>query len=136
MFDFGFDSNRKIPLDDFVQFSLRISGMRASVEYIIEKHEDSCLLSYYSHLYNGNERIRKLEEETSLTQEEVQEAFSRFSISKWDGFHGKHPRAVKDGEQFELVITNDGEKAIRADGSANFPRGYRELRQWLDDKLR
>ena len=55
----------------------------------------------------------------------------------WDGFHGKHPKNVKDGIMFDFRATvNDGQE-IHADGSENFPKGYhdfvRELNKILTD---
>ena len=48
-------------------------------------------------------------------------------IRKWDGFHGKHPRGVLDGDMFSFeAVINDGE-TIHADGSANFPKRFREF---------
>ena len=50
---------------------------------------------------------------------------------KWNGFHGKHPRNVRDGEMFTFAaVVNEGEK-ISADGSENFPKNYRELKERL-----
>ena len=57
------------------------------------------------------------------------ELLNQFPVMKWNGFHGKHPRGVLDGEMFSFQATvNDG-VTIRAEGSANFPKGFQEFRR-------
>ncbi len=56
-------------------------------------------------------------------------------VLSWDGFHGKHPRHVCDGIMFTFTATVNGGQTIRADGSANFPKGYREFVRTLNAML-
>ena len=52
-------------------------------------------------------------------------------ISTWNGFHGKHPRGVKDGTMFNFKAKINGDTEITADGSQNFPKHYRDLTDGL-----
>ena len=54
----------------------------------------------------------------------------------WDGFRGEHPKGVLDGTMFRMEATVNGGRRIRADGSQNFPKGYRELDAGIDEILK
>ncbi len=75
--------------------------------------------------------------EASVVVEEqvMAELMNRCGILRWDGFHGKHPRRVLDGIVFTFTASVNGGQTVRADGSANFPGGYREFVQALDGML-
>ena len=57
-------------------------------------------------------------------------------LISWDGFHGDHPKDVKDGIMFSLKATVNGNRNIRAEGSENFPKHFRELWKGMDAILR
>ncbi len=52
-----------------------------------------------------------------------------------DGFHGKHPKNVSDGDMFNFTASVNGGQVIRADGSANFPKGYQDFVNYPDGLL-
>ena len=49
----------------------------------------------------------------------------------WDSFHGKHPKGVLDGTMFRFEATVNSGRIIKADGSQNFPSGYRDFESGL-----
>ena len=57
-------------------------------------------------------------------------------VFRWDGFHGKHPRGVSDGDMFDFKAEVNGGVRIYACGSANFPKGYRELVRAFGEMLK
>lgn len=63
--------------------------------------------------------------------EEILELLNKCELLKWNGFHGAHPRGVKDGIMFDLYAEVNGGERISADGSQNFPKHYHELADWL-----
>ena len=113
----------------YTSLSWNISGMRVSREYeIIHKDRETEVSEYELRCVTGGGRERQLLRRVLCTEQRMLELLNAFDIMKWDGFHGKHPRGVLDGEMFTFQATvNDG-VSIRAEGSANFPKGFREFR--------
>ncbi len=115
----------------FETLTLSISGMRGMTEYEIKNLGAEAEVSMYTFRYcapDGEER--RLEKRAACPAETALAALNDCGVPSWNGFHGKHPRGVLDGEMFRLEAVMDGER-IRADGSQNFPEGFRELRGWL-----
>ena len=113
----------------YTSLSWNISGMRVTREYeIIHKDRETEVSEYELRCVTGGGRERQLLRRVLCTEQRMLELLNAFDIMKWDGFHGKHPRGVLDGEMFTFQATvNDG-VSIRAEGSANFPKGFREFR--------
>ncbi|MBR0146861.1 MAG: hypothetical protein IJM25_09390 [Eubacterium sp.] len=120
---------KKPPITAYTSLSWNISGMRVTREYeILHKGEDTEVSEYELRCVTGGGRERQLLRRVLCTEQRMLELLNAFDIMKWDGFHGKHPRGVLDGEMFTFRATvNDG-VSIRAEGSANFPKGFREFR--------
>ena len=120
---------KKPPITAYTSLSWNISGMRVTREYeILHKGEDTEVSEYELRCVTGGGRDRQLLRRVLCTEQRMLELLNAFDIMKWDGFHGKHPRGVLDGEMFTFRATvNDG-VSIRAEGSANFPKGFREFR--------
>ena len=120
---------KKPPITAYTSLSWNISGMRVTREYeILHKGEDTEVSEYELRCVAGGGRERQLLRRVLCTEQRMLELLNAFDIMKWDGFHGKHPRGVLDGEMFTFQATiNDG-VSIRAEGSANFPKGFREFR--------
>lgn len=112
---------------------LRINTMRSSVEYEI-KGGPRPVLSLYRLGY-GDREAAALEKSVTCDQATPADLLNACGVCRWDGFHGKHPRHVSDGTAFRFHATVNGGVDIRADGSQNFPKGYRELVRALDDLL-
>ncbi len=78
---------------------------------------------------------RELSRRAICSDSQMLELLNQCNIMKWDGFHGKHPRGVLDGEMFSFrAIVNEGQ-TIQADGSANFPEHFRDFRRMIDQML-
>ena len=123
-------------IESFEIISLRLSGMRYTTDYEIVRRGNDAELSQYSVRFTQTERTRCLEKRVVVSAKAVLQLLNDCKILAWNGFHGAHPRFVKDGTMFSLeAIVNDGAK-IRADGSENFPRHYRDFTNALYEMLR
>jgi len=111
--------------------TLTVRGMRGS--YVYEFAGDE--LRLYREVYAGEETARELEKSVPCDAQTMVARMNTCGVMRWDGFHGKHPNNVLDGVMFDFKATvNDGQ-ILHADGSANFPKGYREFVQALDAML-
>lgn len=122
--------NKKKKAASFETLTLSISGMRAQVEYEIKNLGAEAEVSEYMYYCASEGFERRLEKRATCPAETALAALNDCGVPSWNGFSGKHPRGVLDGEMFRLEAVMDGER-IRADGSQNFPEGFRELRGWL-----
>ena len=115
---------------------MRISGMRLTQEYeILHKDSGSEISDYWMRCASSGGMERELQRRAFCSDSQMLELLNQCDILKWDGFHGKHPHGVLDGEMFSLhAVVNDGEN-IRAEGSANFPKNFREFRRTIDHWL-
>lgn len=121
-------------IDSFEKIILRISGMRVTVEYEILNGE-AVRLSRYRIGYTDGEDVRELEKSVSCRKEVIFELLTSCGIVRWNGFHGKHPKNVQDGDMFRFfAVVNDGQ-IICAEGSANYPKGYGEFIHTLNQML-
>ena len=122
-------------IEKLEKLTLRESGMRFTSERELIMCENGVEVSQYEIRYtkNGDERI--LIKRSLISNQAVLKLLNDCKIMKWDGFSGAHPRLVKDGIMFSLTaVVNDG-KVIRAEGSQNFPRRYREFTDGLNGFL-
>ena len=122
-------------IEKLEKLTLRESGMRFTSERELIMCENGVEVSQYEIRYtkNGDERI--LIKRGSTSKEAALKLLNDCKIMKWDGFSGAHPRFVKDGIMFSLTaVVNDG-KVIRAEGSQNFPKRYREFTDGLNGLL-
>ena len=109
------------------KLTLTLRGMRGSIVYEIINNADKLELRLYREIFSNGENVLELENSTLVDIHIFIELMNNCGVICWDGFHGKHPRNVKDGIMFSFTaIVNDGQ-TIRADGSANFPKGYHEF---------
>ena len=112
--------------------------MRVTQEYEILCRGDETEILLYQIFYANGKDERRLEKSAVVKTEKMIEILNSCGFSGWNGFKGEHPKNVSDGDMFRLeAVINDSEK-IYAEGSANFPKGYREfvkkLNELLDDK--
>lgn len=127
---------KKEKVISFEKVFWRISGMRSMREYeILKKDEYAEVSEYEMHYIRGGGDDRLLLRRVLCPEKEMLEILNMCGIIKWDGFHGKHPRGVKDGEMFSLAAVLNDEKSIKADGSENFPKGFREFRTAINNLL-
>ena len=105
------------------------------VVYTLEGEGDTTQLRRYRETYRGGEDELMLESSVPCGVQTMIELMNTCGILRWDGFYGKHPRGVKDGTMFTFTATVNGGQTIRAEGSANFPKGYHEFVQALNEML-
>lgn len=126
---------KKEKIISFEKLTLRLSGMRMTEEYEIICDNGRAMLSLYTILYDGGEDQRKLEKSAETDCASVVRLLNDCGVVKWDGFVGKNPPFVLDGTMFTFEAQiNDGRK-IRAHGSNNFPKHFREFRNFLYEQL-
>lgn len=126
---------KKITIDSFEMVTLSTRGMRCADDYEIVKKDNTAEVSQYRISYREGKEERILIRRASVSENDILQLLNNCSILSWDGFHGKHPRGVKDGIMFSFSATvNDG-KVIKAEGSQNFPKHYRDFTQALHDIL-
>ena len=110
--------------------TLRITGMRYVEEYELVADGPSVQVSRYQPRH-GEPEGRQLQARAVRDTEEVIRQLNACRVLQWDGFHGKHPRGIKDGRMFRLSASVNGGQTVYADGSQNFPRHFHELTDWF-----
>ena len=127
---------KNTPITSYTSIFIRLSGMRITQEYeILPKDAGAEISDYWMRCVSGGGMERELQRRVYCPESQLLELLNQYRIWKWDGFHGKHPRGVLDGEMFSFrAVINDGE-TIHADGSANFPKNFREFRRAIDQLL-
>lgn len=123
-------------ITDFEYLKIRVSGMRMTEEYEMVPDDGVVVISRYEIVYSGENTERRLTAETRVDGKEAIGVMNECGVSRWDGFSGKHPRGVSDGEMFSMEGSVNGGKKISAHGSENFPRGYRDFMRWLSAGLK
>lgn len=115
--------------------SLSTRGMRCADDYEIVKKDNAAEVSQYRISYREAKEERILIRHATVSENDILKLLNDCNILSWDGFHGKHPRGVKDGIMFSFSATVNDSKTIKADGSQNFPNHYRGFTQALHDIL-
>ncbi len=107
--------------------TLRTSGMRGAQEYEIVMKNGEAEVSFYRIRYTQDDDLRELEERAAVSEDEALKLLNDCRLLSWDGFCGKHPIGVKDGIMFTLSAVVNGGREIKASGSENFPKHYRDF---------
>ena len=129
----GLFENKRDEITSLESVLLRESGMRITTEYEIVPKDGQAEVSLYFIRYESGtgKDERELQKRVALTMEEVLTRLNDCRIMKWNGFNGPNPPGLLDGTMFRFeAVLNSGEK-IRASGSNNFPKHYRELKDWF-----
>ena len=123
-------------ITSFDRLTLRLIAMRYTCEYEIVCRGDGSVVTRYMMrcVPDGTEMVP--EGSVGVPTDEVLRTLNDCGVALWDGFHGKHPRVVRDGTMFRFSATVNGSEEINADGSENFPRHFRELCGYIETKLR
>jgi len=133
---FGCGPRSPVAITSVESMSLTLHGMRGSSVYEITQTGESLELCLYRLVYSGEETSRRLEARVIPDAQEFLALMNSCKVQQWDGFHGKHPKNVSDGIMFNFTAEVNGGQVIRADGSANFPKGYHEFVRTLNEMLR
>lgn len=124
-------------ISSFEIVTLRLSGMRFTNEYeIVMKGQDAEVVKYEIRYQKGEGKTRVPESKAVCSADRMLTLLNDCKLVSWDGFHGAHPKDVRDGIMFSLKATVNGGRKIEADGSENFPSHFRELWNGLDSILR
>lgn len=122
-------------INSFEIVTLHTSGMRHIADYEIVMRDGKAEVTQYSLRFCKNEDERVPERRVVCDEKRVLKLLNDCKIISWDGFHGKHPKGIKDGTMFSFdAVIND--RKIHADGSQNFPGGYRDFTDGLYEILR
>ncbi len=105
--------------------------MRFTTEYEIVMKDKEAEVVEYAIRYEKKEDRRLPQRQAVCSADSILKLLNDCELVSWDGFHGKHPKNVKDGIMFSLRATVNGDRKIRAEGSENFPNHFRELRDGL-----
>lgn len=120
----------------FEKIALTVSGMRGSTIYEIVAKNGRAEASEYRIRCRGGKYERLLEKRSSCSLERALKFLNDVQLLSWDGFDGKHPKGVLDGVMFRLEALVNGSVNLRAQGSQNFPKYYREFTDSLYDILK
>lgn len=124
---------RTYAVTKFSRIELSMAGMRNIMIYEIICNGKTAEFSLYEKSYTEEER--ELKKKASCPADEVIMILNECKISRWDGFHGKHPRHVKDGTVFGFTAEVNNGKMIQAGGSHNFPKRFHIFYGWLREKV-
>ena len=122
-------------LTSFEKISLRVISMRYDIEYEILNKPPKAVLSLYHIFYKDGSNKRVIEKSAVTDTEMMLEIFNLCKVIRWNGFHGNHPKDVKDGVMFKFQAEVNEGQTVYAEGSENFPRGYREFVSTLNQIL-
>ena len=124
-------------IESFETVTLHLSGMRFTTEYEIVMQDKDAEITEYGIRYEKEKGdVRVPQRKAVCSAETVLKLFNDCELLAWDGFHGAHPKDVKDGIMFSFKATVNGDRNIRAEGSENFPEHFREFWHGLDAILR
>ena len=124
-----------VEVTGFEYVILEIMGMRGSTCYEILPKGSEAEISFYEIRYREGKDVKELVKRTSCPEETFVSLLNQCTATGWNGFFGAHPKNVSDGEMFEFrAVVNDGLE-IRAEGSANFPAHFSEVRGTLNRML-
>ncbi|MBQ8610679.1 MAG: hypothetical protein IJ412_03110 [Oscillospiraceae bacterium] len=115
--------------------TLTLQGMRFCNVYEITNEDGKTELRRFRKVYSNGADALELEASAVCDITEFIGLMNTCGVICWDGFHGKHPKNVKDGIMFDFRATvNDGQE-IHAVGSENFPKGYHDFVRELNKIL-
>ena len=132
---FGCNGGGKKTVTSVEAVTLVLQTMRGSCVYKVEGNGDAKELRRYREIYRSEAVELVLELSVPCDAQKLTELMNACGILRWDGFHGKHPKNVSDGTSFRFEATVNGGQTIRAEGSANFPKGYNEFVSALNAML-
>ena len=115
--------------------TLTLQGMRFCSVYEITNEDGKTELKRFRKVYSNGVDTLELEASAVCDIADFIELMNNCGVFGWDGFHGKHPKNVKDGIMFDFSATVNGGQKIHANGSENFPKGYHEFVRELNKTL-
>ena len=131
----GFAGDSAKTIASIETMTLTLQGMRGASVYKIANDGGKAELTRFRKVYSKGEDFLELEASASCDTKDLIELMNNCGVFRWDGFHGKHPKNVMDGIMFNFTATVNAGQNIHADGSENFPKGYRDFVRELDKML-
>ena len=129
------ENKNLVTITSFKKITLRVIGMRCNIEYEILNKPPKSVLSLYRISYRDGESKRVIEKNGETDTEIMLELLNLYKVISWNGFLGEHPKDVKDGVMFTFKAeVNEGQR-VYAEGSENFPQGYRQFVSALNQIL-
>lgn len=119
----------------FTKLTLTVSGMRSIDEYEIVCSAENAEIAHYTRFYTRDEDDRELNKSAVVPTDRIINLMNDCGLMSWDGFSGTNPRNVRDGYMFRLTAEVNEGKRIRAEGSNNYPRHYREFKSAITNYL-
>jgi len=117
---------KKEKIESFERITIRNSGMCGIEDFEAICSESAVEIIHYGVYYRDGE-VRDPREKASCDIESFLELLNRCDVLGWHGFHGERPRGLLDGTTFRMEAVVNGGREIYADGTENFPAGYRDL---------
>lgn len=130
------ENKNLVTITSFKKITLRVIGMRYNMEYEILNKPPKSVLSLYRITYRDGTNKRVIEKSAETDTEIMLELFNLCKVIRWNGFCGDHPKDVKDGVMFTFRAEVNEGQTVYAEGSENFPQGYREFVSTLNRILR
>ena len=122
-------------ISSFEKVTLRLSGMRHVTEYEIVMKDGMAEISQYGIRFSEGKDSRVPEKRAVCGEQTALKLMNDCRLLSWDGFHGPHPKGVRDGTTFILRATVNGGRTVSARGSQNFPPRFRDFTDGLRDIL-
>ncbi len=122
-------------VESFTEMRFSVSGMRSREEFEAVCEGSSVRVTLYVGFLCSDEE-RKPESVAVCDLESFIAMLNDCEVMGWDGFHGKHPKHVRDGIMFSFEAIVNGGRKIHADGSENFPKGFHELRNGFSNIIK
>ena len=131
----GCADNCKQTITSIETMTLTLQGMRFCSVYEITNEDGKTELRRFRKVYSNGVDTLELEASAVCDITDFIELMNTCGVICWDGFHGKHPKNVKDGIMFDFRTTVNNGQEIHADGSENFPKGYHDFVRELNKIL-
>ncbi len=132
---FGCTNQTEKTVTSVEKMTLTLHGMRGSCVYKFETEGDMRELRRYQIVYSDGEDRLELEKSAPCSMQTMIDLMNSCGILRWNGFLGEHPKNVRDGIMFRFEAAVNGEQTVKAEGSENFPKGYRDFVRALDTML-
>ena len=123
-------------ISSFEKITFGMTGMRGSIVYEIIPDNDTAVITQNEIRYSNSVKELVPVSRVSCSTEKALKLLNECNLLCWNGFHGAHPRGVKDGTMFFLEASVNGGITIKASGSQNFPKHYRDFRDGLNVLLK
>lgn len=132
-----FQKKQTNAIESVQEMTLTLIGMRVTQVYKIDCADGNAQIALLRKVYEKNADHLEPEKCTDRPEQSLMALMNSCGVLYWNGFHGPHPKNLHDGTMFQFSAAVNQGQTIHADGSENFPKGYREfvrtLNEWLTE---